>query len=301
MISHPHDPIITPKIAIVCSTADPASANIHRSLLATTPWQTEGTWHNHPIYTTHCKHTRVHLYLTDQDSTRLEHIDESITAFLFIFPTKHQSKAGIPSLSVHAPGNWSTAEMGGSPATLGIWPALVTDTIYRSLKHKNAQRNNNDNNTKNAIEVIFEATHHGPQLETPCCFVEIGSSMDQWQRQDLGVLVATVILETCEQFPTAESLRQTPHAPVCIGIGGLHTGPRFSKQVDANTTIISHICPHYQLEHLTEPLIRQAMRATVPITQKILVDWKGLKSHKVYISTLLDTLEKQGVHIEKLR
>ena len=49
----------------------------------------------------------------DKESIYCENLDREINADILIFATKHQSGAGTKSLSVHIPGNFGKAEMGG--------------------------------------------------------------------------------------------------------------------------------------------------------------------------------------------
>jgi len=268
-------------IAILCSTIDPASMNIREHLLKHEDWQQTGKWHDHPIYTQYIDKTQVSLYTTDKNSVYLEHVDKEINAHLFIFATKHQSKSGIPSLSTHGPGNWSTAQLGGEDKTLAVWPAAVTSFFYQRMTSLA---------TELPVEVVYEATHHGPAMEVPCCFIEIGSTDEQWSIPAYGKLLADVIIEGCKTFPDTASLQQAS-LPVGIGIGGLHTAPRFCSRMDKKEAIFGHICPHYALEHLDAQLITQAIERTLPKADHIFIDAKGLRSHKNHIMTQVETIK----------
>lgn len=88
---------------------------------------------------------------------RFEEINEDVTDFHYengeaiVIFSRHESKAGIPSLTVHYPGNPSEEIMGGEPKKLGIaYPRLLT-SILREIKKIDLN-----------IEKTMEATHHLP-------------------------------------------------------------------------------------------------------------------------------------------
>lgn len=50
-------------------------------------------------------------------------------------------------------------------------------------------------NLAGGFDVTLEATHHGPWVDTPCLFAEIGSSEGEWQRSDAAALWADVLAD----------------------------------------------------------------------------------------------------------
>ena len=102
-------------------------------------------------------------YIIEEKPVDAEDIDKMIEADLFIFATKHESKSGIPSLSVHSPGNWGIAELGGKDNQLSICPANYLKEALIFL-----EKNNNID-----FDVVQECTHHGPYLEKPCFFISV--------------------------------------------------------------------------------------------------------------------------------
>lgn len=258
------------KIAIITSTKDPASMNIREHLLMQKTWTKNGE-----VYTQGT--TRV--YTLHSELIYAEHIDKTITADLFIFASKHQSASKIPSLTVHAPGNFGAAALGGQEKTVCYAPASYIKTaliLFERYAHGMH------------YEIIQEATHHGPCLEKPCMFIEIGSTEEEWINPKAGKIVAQVILEICTgkitEYPTA------------VGIGGLHHCPNFKKIQLHHPIAIGHVCAKYALESLTEAMIKQAMEKTVPCASQVIVDWKGLGEHKDRIKTLVEEI---GVSCKK--
>ena len=46
-----------------------------------------------------------------------------------------------------------------------------------------------------SFEVTYEVTHHGPYLETPTLFIEIGSSEATWGDRDAARAIARALTE----------------------------------------------------------------------------------------------------------
>jgi len=270
------------KIAIIVSTKDPAGMNINQRLLESRKFkETEENFDGHAVYSYLC----ARLYTTDTDSINCEDIDKRIAedfdADIFIFATKHKSAAGIKSLSVHSPGNWSKAEHGGKDRRLCIAPASYLKFALLKLDETNQQKNL-------GFEVIQECTHHGPYLEKPCMFIEIGSDESAWQDKRAGEAIAETLLHMIE----SEQKGKIPKCRAVFGIGGLHHTPEISKVVRRTEYAAGHTCPKYMLEHLDEGMIRQALEKTAEKVELVVLDWKGLKENK---QKVLDLLKKLGL------
>ncbi len=244
-------------IAIICSKDDEASANIHSFLVDR-------------IKDEMGKH-QVKLYFEDKDSIYLENIDERLDCDMIIFPTMHQSKSGVHSLSVHTQGNWGEAVLGGSEKNLGISPANWLKAGMKILEVKAEELH---------YEVIQEVTHHGPDLNVPSFFIEIGSSISEWQNKKAGELIANTIVELLEM--------KIPECKTAVGIGGLHHMPSFKKIILGDEIAIGHCCPKYNLENLDKEMLAQAMNKTVPKAELVIVDWKGVGSYKEKIKEMLE-------------
>ena len=52
----------------------------------------------------------------------------------------------------------------------------------------------------------MEATHHGPLIDKPCVFIEIGSSETDYTNRRAGFIIAKTIYETVKEFK--ESMEQ---------------------------------------------------------------------------------------------
>ncbi len=165
---------------------------------------------------------------------RAEHIDRSAAEIGFhpdvvIFPSVHSASSGIPALTVHPIGNYHDALYGGEAGKLvPSCPYLMSDML-RAIKA---------NCTIPGYTICFEATHHGPFLETPSLFLEIGSDESCWGREDAAEIQSKVL----------DSVREKNDFVNVIGIGGGHYTPRFTELALSHKVNFGHMLPNYQLE-----------------------------------------------------
>ena len=80
--------------------------------------------------------------------------------------------------------------------------------------------------------VTFEVTHHGPYLETPTLFIEIGSSEASWGDRDAARAIARSLTEV-----------RVVAGPRAIGIGGGHYAPRFTEVCLTKRISFGHMLP----------------------------------------------------------
>jgi len=221
------------------------------------------------------------FYLRDEKIISDENLNhEKINQYDFIiFASKHQSEKGEKSLSVHAPGNWRNAEMGGEKQKICPTSALFQKRIFEKLKSNSEKFHLKD------YDITLECTHHGPLIEKPCIFIEIGSTEAEWRDTKASFVVAKTISEVVKKF------RENQYAEVAIGIGGPHYCPNFNKiQLNSNVAL-SHIIPQYSLP-LTEEMVKQAIDKTQEEVDFALLDFKGLgnSEQRKEVTDLLDKL-----------
>lgn len=241
------------KFAIIVSKKDKAGLNIKENLLKLKP--------------------DLKIHTVEKESIFCENIDKEIDADFFIFATKHESESKIPSLSCHTPGNWSKAEFGGQDRKLCIAPASYLKMAFLEL---------NKLGKNLGYDIVNEVAHHGPYLEKPVMFVEIGSSLEQWQDKKAGEIIAKTIINILSKKPGKYE--------IAFGIGGLHTCPIFNKIILRTNIALGQICPKYQLKNLDEEMILQAIKKTQEKVDFVLLDWKGLGKEKARIVKMLENL-----------
>ena len=99
-----------------------------------------------------------------------------------------------------------------------------------------------------AGEVTMEATHHGPLIDTPVFFVEIGSSAEEWSRADAGDVLARAVLSA-----HPDSSRR-----IIVGIGGSHYAPRPTHLALHTGVDIGHVVPSWALESVPGDITQQS-------------------------------------------
>lgn len=214
----------------------------------------------------------IKLFLREEDSIECENIDKEIEADNFIFATRHASEQAKPCLSVHFPGNFNKAEFGGSDRKLCTTNASLLKELYLTLK------------SKHEITTL-EATHHGPYLDKPCLFIEIGSSEKEWINEKFGKIIVETIAETTK--------KEIKEYKTCVALGSGHYPIPFNKVLERTEYAIGHICPKYQLENLNEAMLKQMVDKSK--AEFVLLDWKGLGEFKEKVKTLVETYEVNRV------
>jgi len=251
--------------AIVASKKDPAGMNIIKELQKMK-----------------CK---TPIYLLEDETVYSDNIDKKINADFIIFASKHQSIKKVKTLTVHAIGNWKKADFGGRDNIICNTSALVLKHFFQEL-NKQAQNSKLDN-----YLVSLESTHHGPYIETPCLFIEVGSSIEEWNDLNACRIVAETILESINNFKhiNKEKLK------IAIGIGGPHYCPNFNKIQLGNKFALGYIVAEYALP-LTEQMIKEAISKTKEKVDCFIIDWKGLRNSEQR-KNILNVLEKFNIKI----
>ncbi len=205
------------------------------------------------------------FYLTEKEIIYDEGINkEKINKYDFIiFASKHKSEANEKTISIHAPGNWRNADFGGEKGKISLTSALFQKQIFEKLN-----KNIKEHDLRN-YKVTLECTHHGPLIDKPCIFIEIGSTENEWRDIRAGFIIAVTIRDIIKEF------KENPYNEIAIGIGGPHYCPNFNKiQLNSNVAV-SHIIPGYALP-LTEEMVKEAIDKTQEEVDFVILDWKGL-------------------------
>jgi D-aminoacyl-tRNA deacylase len=228
---------------IITSQEDIASMNIREHLLRGWSWKEEGRFESSPVFTFQdflmVTIKEIHL---DRD-----HIDDQVKKAtgkefeVAIFASRHRAESKIPTLTVHPIGNFSKADFGGMDRTLvKASPHLMTSSM-RALKEKASDL---------GFGISFETTHHGPFLDTPSFFIEIGSDESFWTHKKAAEKIAEVIMDTEEK-----------KGKIVMCAGGGHYAPRFTDLAMENDVSISHMAANYALDALADESVMRDMIA----------------------------------------
>ena len=265
-------------VLIVASAEDPASMNIKTGLLEQTSWDEDGTFYDTPVYTS-CSMENIVLVTIPDKKIRHENIDIEvhdqlhITPKIAIFLSRHRSKMGEPTLTVHPIGNYGDAEFGGEPKTLiSAAPRMMT-ALLRHIKR-------NLKTTDLTYQVCYEVTHHGPMLRIPTVFVEVGSTEVQWQKKEPASVISTSLLDLLHEHLYEEEYPKD--IPVLVGIGGGHYAPRFTDVAFEKNVAFGHMIPSYHIDagNIDWSMIQQAVQMT-PDASGVYLHKKALKKSQV--------------------
>ncbi len=228
----------------MASEADPASLNQRTALLALDRWEADLPFEGRPAY------RRGDAVLVSIPELHLDrdHLDRDLqnalgeTPEVVVYLSKHRSESRTPSLTVHPIGNPGAAEFGGHPGTLVPAAPLWMTEALRRLRTTAAGL---------PYEVTFEATHHGPYLETPTFFIEQGSTEVEWADRRASEAIARALLDL-----------EPEGVPVAVGLGGGHYAPRHTDVAVARRVAFGHLLSGHALEHLSDDVLVQAVSRT---------------------------------------
>jgi len=270
-------------ILIVASTEDTAGMNIAQKILDHYNFEKlSETFHKNPVYSKNVESQEVKLLFVNEEIVKMQFITDFFTPQLLVFVSRHSSVSGIPTLSVHTPGNLAEAELGGLPKKVSISPAsAMKDALLEMSRLREEMKLN--------YEVSYECTHHGPSLDVPTMFAELGSSPEQWK----DVKAAEAVAHSVMAAVSKRSIYST-----ALGIGGPHYNPKFTKIALSTQTAFGHIIPKYLVSQVDAEIIKQCIERTKEKVESVILDWKGIKG--AYKDRLIAMLDKVGVPIEKV-
>ncbi|MEM1564392.1 MAG: D-aminoacyl-tRNA deacylase [Candidatus Bathyarchaeia archaeon] len=272
-------------ILLVASTKDPASMNIANRILENYPFELCKEHFKAQVYVLKEYRKEVRLVVLDEELVYAQNItDFSPTLELIIFLSRHSSEKGIPTLSVHTPGNFGKAELGGISRKLSVAPANAMRTALKTMAHLAEEEGL-------AYKVSYECTHHGPSLDRPTMFVELGSTPKQWTDIEAAKVIAHAAMETISNFEKRD-------APAALGIGGPHYNEKFTKIALESNIAFGHIIPKYAIQEVDKEVLRQCLQKTLEKVELALLDWKGIRGEDK--QRLVKTLEEMHLKIQKV-
>ena len=245
-------------IAIVYSTTDPASMNIAAQLKAIHGMNDA----QNPIKDP----SGIVLYRITTSLMHADFLDE-LGADLIVFISEHVSAAGTPAMTVHSTGNWGEeTKFGGKPRSLSVAAPSAMLAILSQMKK-----------SKLDMAKTYEATHHGPLLNTPSVFAELGGNIETMNNEDGARAVADSVYQAVTQITNFK----LQYRKVVLGIGGNHYPQKFSDLAVEKGYAFSHIMPKYSLINDNADnisMLDQALSRSSERPQTAVIDWKSLNS-----------------------
>ena len=273
-------------ILLVASNKDTASLNIKKQILKNYIFQKSSKlFEKNPTYTADVNEKKVTLITLNDESVRAQDLLAKFpNTKLIVFISRHSSQSAKPTLSVHAPGNFAEAELGGLPKSLSVAPAVAMQTALKALLYYREQLHLD-------YEVSYECTHHGPSLNVPAMFVELGSSPAQWSDCKAAEAVANSAMTAIATFTG-------PTNSAVLGIGGTHYNQNFTLMALMGAATFGHIIPKYAVSAIDAEMLRQCVEKTMEKVPLAVLDWKGIKSEDK--PNLLSALESMGLPYRKV-
>ena len=246
-------------VLIIASNKDPASINIKNCLLKQSQWENINTFYENKVYKNIKNQNLIIITINDRKILH-DNIDTEVQKNLglkpklAIFISRHTSKTGNPTLTLHPIGNYGKALFGGRDKKLIQSAPTIMTELLRILK-----RNANEKNLYH--NVCFEVTHHGPNISIPSLFIEVGSNPDEWKKISPANAVAKSILEL---FELSYIENRSTDIPVLIGLGGGHYAPRFTDIALERKVAFGHMIPTYQINSgvIDELMIEEVIKNT---------------------------------------
>ena len=237
---------------LAVNQGDIASYNQAKVLLDKFTWQQLAPVEGKIAY----QHGKVRMWLFEDGILFEDNIDKRWNIATgeivseVIFPSRHAAASGKPSLTLHPIGvphlpRGTKAQYGGKsgyappPSTrLASWWKKLTNSV-------------NGTSLADRFELTLEVTHHGPWLEVPALFIEIGSTEAIWPDEEAAEHLAGIIAEGLGLDGTKQDGVWDPveHSGefVLVTLGGGHYAPRANKLALLDGVWLGHMLATYAL------------------------------------------------------
>ncbi len=272
-------------IIIGSSTADTASRNIAKKIIDLYDFkQIDEVFSDRNVLSSRIDSKEVKLITFDGSIVQDHKISDSYDVEILIFISRHSSRSEIPTLTVHTPGNLGDAGLGGKPRRVSIAPANAMRNALIEMERQKKRLKLDE------FTVLYESTHHGPSLDVPTMFVELGSSVTQWDNLVAAEAVAHSAIAAIKGLSNCEGV---------IGIGGPHYNEKFTRMALKEKVAFGHIIPKYAIPYIDEYIITECVKRTVEKVSRAIFDWKGISSsHRRRIA---DICQQNNIEVIKAK
>ena len=262
-------------VLIAVNSDDIASTNQAKFLLENNPWERRDDVESHLSYTI----GNVRMWFLPKRILWEDHLDqrwrnatgEDVTEV--IFPSRHAAVSGQPCLTLH-PIGVPHHPIGEEPPFGGrsgfAPPPNPRIASWWRLLHKKWK--------KRAIpefSLSLEVTHHGPILDVPALFIEVGSTEPYWPNEEAAKLLAEIIGEGLGFENNFSNSAWTPEnigEPVLMTLGGGHYAPKANKLALEENVWLGHMLANHSLPFGSQEdpgiLWKQSIDAVLSSTKK---------------------------------
>ena len=263
-------------ILIAVNQRDVASTNQADLLRTWDEWASMDPVEGCPSYAFH--HLRM-MYLPDGLLFE-DHLDRrwraatGETVSEVVFPSRHVAASGQASLTLHPIGvpHLPLNEQGryGGHGGSAPPPSTRLATWWKMLLERS-----HGNNKVEGFDVSLEVTHHGPTLDVPCLFIEVGSTEATWGHEGAAEVLAGIIRDGLLTEPN-NAWDPAVHAGqlVLVTLGGGHYAPRANQLASLEGVWLGHMLATYALPFEQGPdgevggRWKQSIRAALDATRR---------------------------------
>ena len=245
-------------ILIVVSGGDIASVNQADVVRKLADWNAIGDVEGNPSYA--CQNVRMWVFpdgvLWEDDIDKRWFSETGERVAEVVFPSRHAAKSGRACLTLHPIGvmqlEAQTEPPYGGKAGDAPPPSTRLAAWWRSLLERS-----NDTDLGGHFDVSLEVTHHGPWLEVPCLFIEVGSTSATWSHLGAAQLLGHLIHEGLGLDGSsglgAWDATLNAGEPVLITLGGGHYAPRGNLTAAESGIWLGHMLATYALPFDGQP------------------------------------------------
>ena len=237
-------------VLIAVNNDDIASANQAMYLLDMSNWIQEPEVESFPSYSN--QHVRMwflpsRILWQDYLDQRWEQATGEVVTEV-IFPSRHAAKSGQPCLTLHPIGvphhPIDEDPPFGGKSGFAPPPNPRIAPWWRLLHEKwNGQ-------AIPEFSLSLEVTHHGPILNVPSLFIEVGSTEPYWPNEDAAKLLAEVIHEGLgmNDKPSIGQWDSSHEGcPILVTLGGGHYAPKANKLALEPNVWLGHMLANHSL------------------------------------------------------
>ncbi len=187
----------------------------------------------------------LHIHADGIDKIHMVETGETIDEVLVL--SRHVSSTNTPAITLHAIGLPGIAPVGEKGVAGGVNGHVVPPSPRFSSLYRRMLDVARENGLEGDFDLTLETTHHGPRLDIPSLYIEIGSTEAEWNRKDAAMVWSTVICDVLGLNGTVPQGEWDGSGSVMVGFGGGHYAPRHKSVVESGDFWLGHVLANYSL------------------------------------------------------